>query len=96
MLIASYCWTQDAERIGALIHSDGTAEPELMDLVFRDLAAVHGVQVCDITKYYQGEYFAWDWLHNPMTMGLFFFQATNSIHFNGYFRRLRILWPQRV
>ena len=96
MLIASYCWTQDAERLGALIHSDGTAEPELLDLVFRDLATVHGVEVGYIKQYYQGEYFAWDWLHNPTTMGLFFFLITNSIRFNCHFRRIRVVWPQRV
>ena len=96
MLIVSYCWTQDAERLGALIHPDGTAEPELIDLVFRDLAAVHGVRVNDIKKYYQGDYFAWDWLHNPTTMGLLFLQATKLIPFNGYFRRLRVIWPRCV
>jgi len=70
----SYCWTQDAERLGALIHSDGTAEPELIDLVFRNLAAVHGVHVQDIKNYYTpGDYFAWDWLHDPLTMGAFAF-----------------------
>ena len=70
MLIASYCRTEDAERFGALIHPDGTAEPELIDLVFRDLAAVHGVTVNDIRKYYRkGDYFAWDWARDPLTMG---------------------------
>jgi len=74
VLIVSYCWTQDAERLGALIHSDGTAEPELIDLVFRNLAAVHGVHVQDIKNYYTpGDYFAWDWLHDPLTMGAFAF-----------------------
>jgi len=70
VLIASYCWTQDAERLGAFIHPDGTAEPELIDLMFRGLAAVHGVEVKDIKKYYrEGDYFAWDWLRDPLTMG---------------------------
>ena len=69
-LIASYCWTQDAERMGALMNGDGTGKPELMDLVLRDLAAVHGVTVKWLEQFYTpGDYFAWDWLHDPLTMG---------------------------
>ena len=68
-LIASYCWTQDAERMGSLINRDGTGQPELMDLVFRDLAAVHGVTVEWLKGFYTGEYFAWDWARDPLTMG---------------------------
>jgi len=74
VLIVSYCWTQDAERLGALMHGDGTAEQELIDLVFRDLAAVHGVTVDWLQQFYTpGDYFAWDWLHDPLTMGAFAF-----------------------
>jgi len=70
VLIVSYCWTQDAERMGALINSDGTAQPELIELVFRDLAAVHGVTVEWLQQFYtNGNCFAWDWLHDPLTMG---------------------------
>ena len=69
-LIASYCWTQDAERMGALINRDGTGEPELIDLIFRDLAAVHNVSVEWLRKFWtDGDYFAWDWLHDSLTMG---------------------------
>jgi len=68
-LIASYCWTQDAERMGALINRDGTGQPELMDLVLRDLAAVHDVTVDWLKRFYNGEYFAWDWSRDPLTMG---------------------------
>ncbi|KAF9645107.1 amine oxidase [Thelephora ganbajun] len=74
VLIASYCWTQDAERLGALVNTDGTARPELIDLVFHDLAAVHGVTVEWLQQFYNpGDYFAWDWLHDPLTMGAFAF-----------------------
>ncbi|KAF9649823.1 hypothetical protein BDM02DRAFT_3094095 [Thelephora ganbajun] len=70
VLIVSYCWAQDAERLGALINVDGTARPELIDMVFRDLAAVHGVTVEWLQQFYNpGDYFAWDWLHDPLTMG---------------------------
>ena len=74
VLIVSYCWTQDAERMGALINADGTVKPELVDLIFRNLATVHNINVEDIRKFDTGEYFAWDWLHNPLTMGPFFHQ----------------------
>jgi len=74
VLIASYCWTQDAERLGALMNGDGTARPELIDLIFRDLAEVHGVTVEWLLQFYTpGDYFAWDWLHDPLTMGAFAF-----------------------
>lgn len=69
VLIVSYCWTQDAERMGALINRDGSAQPELMQIVLRDLAAVHGITVAQLQQYYTGEYFAWDWLHDHLTMG---------------------------
>lgn len=73
VLIASYCWTQDADQVGSLIHSDGTVEPELLNSIFRNLAAVHGLEVSYIRQYYQGEYFAWDWQHQPLTMGAYAF-----------------------
>lgn len=51
------------------MNGDGTADPRLMDLVLRDLAAVHGTTVDVLQGFYEGQYFAWDWLHNPNTMG---------------------------
>ncbi|KAF5331265.1 hypothetical protein D9611_013128 [Ephemerocybe angulata] len=43
VLIASYCWTNDAEKLGNLI---GTGVDKLLDdLVLRNLATVHGVDV---------------------------------------------------
>lgn len=70
----SYCWTQDAERLGSLMKGDGTASQVLIDMVFRDLAAVHGVTVQWLRQFYtDGDYFAWDWNHDPLTMGSRFF-----------------------
>ena len=60
--------------MGALMNGDGTAKPELIDLVFRDLSAVHGIPVEELLGFYTGEYFAWDWLHNPLTMGSSFYR----------------------
>ncbi|KAI0697874.1 hypothetical protein BC835DRAFT_1305033 [Cytidiella melzeri] len=72
VLIASYCWTQDAERLGAMMHGDGKADPELIELVFRDLADLHNVSVEYLKGLYQpGDYFAWNWTHDPLTMGAF-------------------------
>jgi len=74
VLIASFCGVQDADRLGTFVNRDGTAEPELIDYVFRDLAAVHGVTVEWLKRFYtDGDYFAWDWSRHPLSMGLFFF-----------------------
>ena len=68
-LIASYCWTYDAERLGALI---GTGQQEYEDqlkaLVFADLAAVHNVDVSYLSSRFKDMY-SWDWNHNPLTGG---------------------------
>ena len=74
VLIASYCWTQDAQRTGALMNADGTMKRELIGLVFRDLAAVHKVEVEFIQARYV-DHFAWDWLNNSLTMGSSFRQC---------------------
>ena len=73
VLIASYCWTYDAERLGALIGTGETQyDRQLLTLAIRDLAAVHNVdydwlymQVDDLEK----DVFAWDWNHNPLSQG---------------------------
>ncbi|KZS88538.1 FAD/NAD(P)-binding domain-containing protein [Sistotremastrum niveocremeum HHB9708] len=73
VLIASYCWTADAERLGALI-KDGKADPLLVELVIRDLAALHNVADTYIWNRFVNDgtnIFAWDWLHNPYTCGAF-------------------------
>lgn len=71
VLIASYCWTNDAERFGALISTGKTEYIEqLKELVLRNLAEVHNIaysflldQCLDIH--------AWDWNYDPLTMGAF-------------------------
>ncbi|KAF4601469.1 hypothetical protein EYR38_006122 [Pleurotus pulmonarius] len=46
VLIASYCWTNDAERLGALINTGkDTYNEQLKELVLRDLAAVHNLYI---------------------------------------------------
>jgi len=68
-LIASYCWTNDAERLGSLI---GTGkknyEEQLEHLVLSNLAAIHNTTY----KYLKErlvDIHSWDWNHNPSTMG---------------------------
>ena len=75
VLIVSYCWTQDAERMGALINHNRTDQSRLIKMVLRDLAAVHGVTVDWLNQYYtdsDDNYYAWNWLQDPLTMGLYF------------------------
>ena len=66
-LIASYCWTEDATRLGALIDKD---DKTLLALVLKELADIHNVSV----DFLHGElvengYKAWSWSHNPYSMG---------------------------
>ena len=91
-LIASYCWTEDAKRMSALINGDGTGKPELIDMVLRDLAAVHGVTVEWLQQYYKpGDYFVWDWLRNPLTMGSPLLPMVGLALLNGCLRRVCVL-----
>jgi len=70
-LIASYCWTEDASRLGALI-DDKDGDGRLKELVLKDLADIHDVTV-DYLREQLIECKAWSWSHNPYTMGAFAF-----------------------
>ncbi|KAH7332676.1 flavin-containing amine oxidoreductase-domain containing protein [Rhizoctonia solani] len=68
-LIASYCWTEDAERLGALIDKD---DETLKTIVLKELAEIHNVS----QEFLRGQligYHAWSWSHDPYTMGAFAF-----------------------
>ncbi|KAG8740117.1 hypothetical protein FRC10_004746 [Ceratobasidium sp. 414] len=86
-LIASYCWTEDAERLGALIDKD---DKVVLDLVLRELADIHNVSV-DFLRSQLIEYKGWSWSHDPYTMGEGSFlvhltrQYTNSSTLSGAF-----------
>ena len=68
-LIASYCWTYDAERLGALIGTGKQGyEDQLKALVLADLATIHNVDVSYLSSRFV-EMFSWDWNHNPLTGG---------------------------
>ncbi|KAG1733554.1 hypothetical protein EDB19DRAFT_1855077 [Suillus lakei] len=73
VLIASYSWTNDAERLGALINTGKTEyEEQLKELVLRNLADVHGADYIDLLNQYVDMH-AWDWSDDPLTMGAFAF-----------------------
>ncbi|KAG2336933.1 hypothetical protein BDR05DRAFT_80702 [Suillus weaverae] len=68
-LIASYCWTEDATRLGALIGKD---DATLVELVLKELADLHNVDINDLRNQLI-EYKGWSWSHDPYTMGAFAF-----------------------
>lgn len=73
VLMASYAWTQDSARLGALMKGKGTkAEEHLMDIVYRDLALLHEI-AADELRAQTIDYFAHDFYHNEFTMGAFAF-----------------------
>ncbi|KAJ7207139.1 hypothetical protein GGX14DRAFT_567704 [Mycena pura] len=64
-LIASYCWTEDAERLASLITND---KKVLVEMVLRELATIHNVTV----QFLRDELidtFAWSWSQDPYSMG---------------------------
>jgi len=70
-LIASYCWTDDAERMGSLIGTgEAKYEEQLEHLILSNLAAVHNVEYSYL-KSRIVDIHSWDWNHNPLTMGKF-------------------------
>jgi monoamine oxidase len=74
VLLCSYVWAQDANRIGSLIRDDQLldSESELLELMFRDLAALHHPYITyeNIKKEYDTHY-AFSWSHDPYTSGAF-------------------------
>ncbi|TDL14703.1 amine oxidase [Rickenella mellea] len=68
-LIASYCWTDDATRMGALVGSD---DATMVNMVLNDIADIHNVDVAFLREQLIS-YMGWDWAHDPLTMGAFAF-----------------------
>lgn len=69
VLLASYCWTTDAERLGALMNT-GKADydDQLKELVLRNLAEVHNISYEFLCNQYENMH-SWNWNHDPLTMG---------------------------
>ncbi|KAG1873094.1 flavin-containing amine oxidoreductase-domain containing protein [Suillus subluteus] len=73
VLIASYCLTDDAERLRALINTGKIEyEEQLKELVLRNLAEVHNVDYSFLLDQYVDMH-AWDWSDDPFVMGGFAF-----------------------
>lgn len=83
-LLVSYTWSQEAERIGALIarkQKDGTiekgAEEELRELIIHDLARLHTNDDEEYQKLstelgtWWLDHYAYDWYADPNTVGAF-------------------------
>jgi len=86
VLLCSYTWQQDAERMGALMslstntHSQQLKdETELKEVFLRDLARMHSnpemseKQVYDMVSELYLDHYAHDWTHDPNTAGAFAF-----------------------
>lgn len=79
VLLASYTWSQEAERIGAHIKHGGSPESErrLRDLLLHDLARLHTsneVDYAELRALLDDEYldhFAYNWNADPHTVGAF-------------------------
>jgi len=80
VLLASYTWSQEAERIGALIDRQSPAnEDELRKLLFHDLARLHAntgddedyKRLYEIIESNYLDHYAYDWYKNPRTVGAF-------------------------
>jgi monoamine oxidase len=105
VLMVTYNWHQDASRFGALIQNPDwsekldpnrkrpLSEQVLLDQIYGDLAALHGVTV-DYLRKETVDYHAFDWYHNPYTMGAYAHFApgqfgtlfTDIVHPAGYGR----------
>jgi len=100
VLLVSYTWQQDAERVGALISSDSpNNEGELKTLLLRELAKLHSTSPEEETALFTNlsnppkdggwylDHYAHDWSHDPNTAGAFaFFRA----------QQFSTLWPKIV
>ncbi|KAG1879144.1 hypothetical protein F4604DRAFT_1880092 [Suillus subluteus] len=108
VLIASYCLTNDAERLGALINTGKIEyEEQLKELVLRNLAEVHDVDYSFLLDQYVDMH-AWDWSDDPHAMGAFAFfgpgdfqnlytsltvpNANKRLHFAGEAISIRHSW----
>ncbi|KAK4448884.1 hypothetical protein QBC34DRAFT_438663 [Podospora aff. communis PSN243] len=102
VLLVSYTWQQDAERVGALISRESPAnENELKILLLHELAKLHTTtqeEADDLFDHLAGnverqvpawymDHYAHDWSHDKLTAGAFaFFRA----------QQFSTLWPKII
>ncbi|KAG8897661.1 hypothetical protein FRC01_011235 [Tulasnella sp. 417] len=68
VMIASYTWTSDAAAMGALVNENKECRERLQELVLRDLARVHNVDVAMLQEQFV-DIFPWAWQNDPLTQG---------------------------
>lgn len=80
VLLVSYTWSQEAEKIGALINRGSPdGESELKELLFHDLARLHTDNEEDYKRLYARistdhlDHYAYNWYSDPYTVGAFAF-----------------------
>lgn len=73
VLLCSYTWAQDAQRVGSLIGENGQGvDDELLQLMLRDLARLHADHITyEELKSSVIKYHAFDWSDDPNTSGAF-------------------------
>jgi len=71
VLLCSYCWTQDALRLGSLVRPDSpNGEDELKEVMLQGLARMHNISY-DVIKPLYVTHHAWNWYQDPNTMGAY-------------------------
>jgi hypothetical protein len=91
----SYCWTQDAERLGAFIDNDtGALKGRGLEIILNMLKQVHGIDKDEDLGVVDA--FAYDWLRDPLTMGAHSSKPCCCSSILMIYRWLRILWAAAV
>lgn len=94
VLLCSYSWAQDAQRLGGLINPNSPqGEDQLKELMLENLARLHAPtpeEYPKLLKQLQDEYithYAYDWYHDPNMLGAF-----------GYFGpgQFSQMWPEII
>lgn len=98
VMIASYNGMQDSQRLGGLMKGrDSPEEKVLLDLVMRDLAAVHKRSVEELWNEFE-DYFPWDFYRDEFQLGQW--RALWRVRFSDrlriYFRRLLSVWARPI
>jgi monoamine oxidase len=91
-LIASYCWTEDAERLAALIANDQKA---LKEFTLNELARTHNVSY-DFLRNQLIDWFPWSWSLDLHTMGISHLLVLAFDETNLDLRSVRLLWTWQV
>lgn len=82
VLLASYTWSQDAMRFGALVKGkESKAERILIEVILRDIGDIFDISSQDLSGMYL-DHHAWDWYHDEFSSGkAFTFQCCRTFVF---------------